>query len=223
MKTKKMLALVAFSSGLVMSASASAGMVVIDNFDMDQGPIGQTVKGKGVLNQTITDTNSVRTLTHTLLASRADTQSTVSVANSELDITNGTGEDSRVTVSWLLGAHLIPTNATNIAFNFFVNESDANNTELKFSFDGKKLEDAKIPGNTMNKSVSFKIEDGDINKINKGGNLLLTINGEKGWDMNIDAFGISYDDPINVPEPGVLGLMGLGLAGLGALRRKKQA
>ncbi|MGB3722653.1 MAG: PEP-CTERM sorting domain-containing protein [Pacificimonas sp.] len=37
--------------------------------------------------------------------------------------------------------------------------------------------------------------------------------------INLDVF----ENPQNVPAPGVIGLMGLGLAGLGALRRRKRA
>ncbi|MDP3333147.1 MAG: PEP-CTERM sorting domain-containing protein [Methylococcaceae bacterium] len=145
-----------------------------------------------------------------------------------LDITNGGGEDSEVTILWNLTTGLVPANALNIGFYFAILQSDGNPTSLDFSFSSNPLASFSIPGNTANQNVSFGLTPAQIALVSAGGPLELKINGAAGWDLSVDAFGFSYDQPVtpptnNVPEPAAFALLAAGLAGFAAARKKKQA
>lgn len=192
--------------------NAHAGQIIIDSFD----------DGDQSISLSGTDTNAFRTLSTRLLASANPVSSTVEVSFGSLTVTNGSGEASEVTVSWDLAPNLVPAGAKDLSFLFTIVESDANATDLAFSFNGSSLASFAIPGNTVDEDVQFGISGGVLDA---GGVLELVINGNPGWDLQLDAFGLAFTDPDvppnPIPEPATLALVGLGLLGAGALRRRR--
>jgi hypothetical protein len=218
---KNLFALTAIAAGLFFSTQASALTVVnIDNFStFDQTVVDNTVNGVAV-----SESNATRTLSANLLAAVPAGDSVIArVTSGILDVTNGTLEDSEVKVDWNIAALALPADAINTGFYFKVVASDANVTGLEFLFNDANLQNFNIPGNTLNTELTFGLSAAELAAVSGGGKLTLKINGAPGWDLALDQFGFSYDKPSKVPEPTTLGLIGLGLAGMAAARKRKSA
>jgi len=213
MITRKLLASAAL---LAMAGLAQAGSVVIDDFSADQGPLNDT-SADGVA---VTSTLGNRTISTNMLSGTAPIQNSVEVTAGVLDITNGTGDDSEVIVSWLIAAGLVPAGSVNVNFSALIVGSDANPTGVEFLLGSTSLLSSAIPGNTANQTISFSI---DPALIAAGGTLTMKLNGAPGWDLTMDSFGITFDTPTTptVPEPATLGLLGLAMLGAAGARRRK--
>jgi hypothetical protein len=212
---KKTLLSAAIACSALFGFAAQASTVSIDDFNSGDQSI--TV---GAVGTVVSDTNAIRTLTTQLLNTAPPTQSAVEVSYGGLHVTNGGGEDSQVTVSWTLPATRLPAGATNVGFLFTVLASDANATDIQFFLNGTSLSNFSIPGNTANQDLTFGIANGALDA---GGTLKMVLNGAVGWDLDLDSIGLSYDLPAGstVPEPASIALLGLGLAGVAATRRRK--
>jgi hypothetical protein len=213
MITRKLLASAAL---LAMAGLAQAGSVVIDDFSANQGPLNDT-SADGVA---VTSTLGNRTISTNMLSGTAPIQNSVEVTAGVLDITNGTGDDSEVIVSWLIAAGLVPAGSVNVNFSALIVGSDANPTGVEFLLGSTSLLSSAIPGNTANQTISFSI---DPALIAAGGTLTMKLNGAPGWDLTMDSFGITFDTPTTptVPEPATLGLLGLAMLGAAGARRRK--
>ena len=212
---------VLFAAGLTAlatMASAAPVLIVIDDFSADQGPVSDLTTGDGPVVDVLP---GVRTISTNMLSSAVPVGNTVQVVAGILDITNGTGDDSEVILSWDIAAGLIPFGATNVNFTALIIESDGNPTDVEFLLGSTTLLANAIPGNTADEVINFSI---DAALIAAGGTLTMKLNGAAGWDLSMDALGISYA-PGNptVPEPASLLLAGLGLMGAGVARRRRKA
>lgn len=210
----KILMLAMTMSVAIMSFNAQAGFIAIDSFDTGD----QFISLNGTATSG-TETVLERTLSAELLAFANPVQSSAEVSFGSLTVTNGSAEDSEVRVSWGFDASLLPVGSGNYQFLFNIVESDGNDTDLEFFYNGLSFADFAIPGNTINQNLSFGVS---TSSLASSGVLELVINGDPGWDFQLDSIGLSFSDPVanNVPEPSTLALFALGLFGAAAARRR---
>jgi MYXO-CTERM domain-containing protein len=195
-------------------STAQAGTFIIDDFNT-----GDQSLTNSIIGSTVSDDNGIRTLSTTLTAGSLPIRSEAIVSNDHLDIMNGVGENSVVSVLWNLAPISLPANITNLSFIFEIIDSDGNPTNVSIKLNGGTVFNTAIPANTSGQLTSVPIAAA---LISGGGTFELLISGAAGWDMSIDAFGISWTDPTpNIPEPASAPLAALGLATLAALRKRK--
>lgn len=195
-------------------STAQAGVFIIDDFNT-----GDQSLSNSILGSTVSDNNGIRTLSTTLTAATQPIRSEAIVSNDHLDIMNGVGENSVVSVLWSLPPITLPANITNLSFIFEILDSDGNPTNVSIKLNSSTIFTSAIPANAQGLVSSVPISAA---LISGGGTFELLISGAAGWDMSIDAFGISWTDPTpSVPEPASATLAALGLATLAALRKRK--
>lgn len=255
MNLKKNTTLAALAAGFLITASAHAKLIPIDDFSVPHATVKDTtlqtvpkVSGSGTqeisdggVSTIVNNVNPIissihRTLTHELLATPFPVNAAtpfnykptafaevVQPGGGYLQVINGAGENSTVSVSWNVAADFVPEN-TSAQFQFFVNNTDSNPTFIDFYFgDGSTSPLQLISGhntlgaNLLNADVFFNLSFDSIAKINKGGIMTMVMNGSNGWDMNIDTYGINY---IPVPEANLMGLIALGLVGFDLTRKR---
>ena len=210
---------------LALSAtSANAVIIQIDDFDTDQGPIADgTTDGVPVTAPTVTYSvggNSFdRDLSINLLSALPPEESEAEVVDGVLDISNGVGDDSTTVVTYDVSSLVDDVAALgpilDLAFLFEVIQSDANPITIGAVLNGVDLGVFNLPANVTNEILSFAIPDESL----VGGDLVLTINGAPGYDLALEALGLEVNQ--DVPAPAMLGLFGLGLAGIGLARRRR--
>jgi len=242
--TSRVLATFALAAPLM----AHAGLVVlVDSFDAPAQFVYDTSTASGAgVTQTSTGvavnapTNSIatRTVTHELLlGSNAGPPSPGAQSNARvgvgfppgtLAITNTSGRDSKVVVSWALPAAFIPDASTlgpaRLAFDLLLTDQSVS-ADLYFDdnlfgtlalaqYNGIAAYPVLAPV-----SKYFALTAAQQNQIAASTDkvLRLELNGPTGWDLRID--NLRFE----VPEPGSLPLAALALAGAAAALRRRKA
>lgn len=211
----------ALAGSLVLTAPAHA--FLFDGFGDDQGPVADETAdatGESTGSMPITDTdltNAQRTIT------------------AFLDSTDGTGSRNQVTAGTGGGV-----------YDHSQTDGETGHSEILWSFDSQSLDDpitlvVDVRSIDLTASLEFTLEDGSGNTstdtvaVTGTGSQLFSFSSFDGIDMTdvtgasllVDGSGTpSLDMSLNfieVPAPGVLGLLGIGLAALGfSVRRRRQ-
>ena len=209
----------------------AAVIVNIDNFGSSQGPVEDLVLGSGgvssgTISYTLGAHNYDREFSVELLAFLAPIQAQAAVVSGVFDILNGTGEKSEVVLTYTIPASLEAfknsiTNITGLAFFFDVVALDLNPITISAKLNGNSL-DPIIPPLGLPGIYRFDVPIGAID-----GTLEFIFNGDPGYDITIDNLRLwigRNNEPFDpTPAPAMLGLFGLGLAGLALARRRRSA
>ena len=214
-------------AALLAVFSAQAVPILIDDFNSpDMVVIDQVGGGATLVNSPGFIPNS-RSVSHELLSgtntltgdgSRVTIGSTTFPVGS-LEVANASGRDSEVKVGWTIPAGLVPAVGSGGMASMAVTvvESDGNPTSLELLVNNVSQGTFSIAGNTSNDTNYFLLSAAAQNALAGGGQMVLVINGDTGWDMTIDSFGIE------VPEPGSMALVGLALVAGGLASRRHRA
>ncbi len=193
------------------AGTASAGVYVVDDFSVDQGPIVDSTDDGVAVSNTLGD----RTITSNLIAHINPIVNSTSVIDDHFEINNEIGEQTEVQVDWVIGADMLP-DATSAIFTGMILAADLP-TSMDFFFNGSLIDTVDIALLTLNEAFSFAI-DPDV--FNVGGILsMVIVSHPVAQDLALDQFEITYQ----VPSPSTLALVGLGLVGAGLSRRRRQA
>jgi len=245
---KKLTANVLATAALALPVLAQAGMVVlVDAFDAPSMFVYDTTTASGAgVSQTSTlvavnpPANSIpsRTVMHELLLGTnggppiagAQSNATVSqgIPPGTLSISNSSGRDSRVTVSWTLPSSFIPNFSTlgpaSLAFDLLLTDQNVIadmyfdgalfGTRTLMQYDGIAGYPVLAP---LAQYFSLTAAQQDLIAASSNKVLMLQLNGPTGWDLRLD--NLRFE----IPEPGSLPLAALALAGAAAALRRRKA
>lgn len=136
-----------------------------------------------------------------------------------LSMSNADQNVGIVDLTWTLAPGYVPASGP-VSFFFQVVGSDNVNKQLSYSLDGGTTFTFISNYSTIappTQPLAVALTDPQKVQLNAGGNFMLRITGDAGWDMSIDSFGFQ------VPEPATLALVGLALMGAGFASRRRNA
>jgi len=210
---------IALAAGLVLTAPAHA--FLFDGFGDDQGPAEDTNPGMGVSDMVgpmaITDTdlvNATREIEANLTGDDggSSVELTAGVGGNRYEHNQTDGEFGYSEIRWFFDS-----TSFNDPLNLLV-DIRSNDTGGMVDFtlaDGsggdQTVTEMLAPGFTGGQMFTFDFTGVDMTDIQAG---TLRITGNNSLDMSLEF--------IEVPAPGVLGLLGLGLAGLAFVARRRR-
>jgi hypothetical protein len=220
---------------LTTAVGAQAGTIIVDNFAVDQDAVYSPAPTVGT---TLTPVNALvdaRTLGFTASAGEPAGGAYIQVSNGVLDINNGSQVSGTSTVKWALNASAIGAAigaATWVELYITALTLDVRTVDVSPVVGGS----ARVSGplSAPQDVLLFRGTAGDLLALNPY-TLSFTsdLNADSTWD-NVtlryscgatsgainDKDAAGSDACANVPLPGSAALLGLGLVGFGALRRK---
>lgn len=212
MKTKKMLALAAFASGLLLNAPSYASMIIIDDFSV----------------KSVQPENAIKTISYNIFSpenfrNKAGDQ----VANNILDTSNSINQSNKFNISQLVPEDII-TSTPSATFSFTAvltdNQLTNSNLNLILLLNNTQTVSLNTPKNITNKTTSFALNSTQLQAVNGDGALALGINGASGGNLEIGMAGGTTDNQsTNVPEPALMGLVGISLTAFSLLHGKKRS
>lgn len=230
------LALAASALALGVAAPASADIFyVIDDFvSAPPNPFSSTLNTQGQSAQDGPENYTINGLTYNrkvLFQNIADNNAfagaQLAIGSGELKILNGGGVRSRLTLSYniaSLDALISDTSAVELGITFSngINTTNGPTTIDAYIGDGVSLGTSlgqmilsqRIDATTPELWSNMQLLGSQISNVNYM--LTFIINGPADYDLTIDQI------QVQVPEPAMIGLFGLGAIGLGLARRRKR-
>jgi PEP-CTERM motif len=208
----------ALIAGVAMSSAVNAD-VLLDNFSVLQGTVVSVAtpapQSTTVGNRTIAiTTSSPSPLANPFAQIQAVSAGTFSISNPSL-------ATSVVELSYNLGAIAGFAPGAAGGFNFDVISNDqgnSGNVTVSVMFTGVggnfSLSAVSIPAAPPGVPLFLALSGAQMNALTRGGNLKFSFTGPNDFDLTLDNLNL-------VPEPASLAILGLGLVGLGAARRRK--
>ena len=232
--------LLASTTVLMAGTGASAATLTLDPFDVAFNDDTTTEivlnTGSTTTGPTTLDNGIIRTVDFTVNTNQSPNNAAsarIRITGGEFSLNNDNDVDSTVGLNYDVGGLFDQAMAssgsdggmidltvlfadTRRSLQLFVNGEQTDFTTNDFGVG----QGGDTPNSVLT-SLSF-----DASALNNGGDdeIRLQIDGLAGLDYRLDILGANFPDQnVPVPAPAVLGLFGLGLAGLGFARRRKAA